>query len=150
MKSGDLKLAKEKSDAIARLAIEQEADEEKKRLQRKQAERERDMRIFETTIAMLSAIIKYLADPGGWAGVGLSAMAAAAGAVQIAAIKAAPLPSFDVGANYVPEDMLAMIHKGETILPAPMAESVRRGDAVLGEGGASLLHLIPSSSGRFS
>lgn len=146
VKSGDMKLAKEKSDAIARLAIEQEADEEKKRLQRKQAERERNMRIFETTIAMLSSIVKYLADPGSWAGIGLSAMAAITGAVQIAAIKAAPLPSFDVGVNYVPEDMLAMIHKGETILPAPMAESVRRGDAILGEGGAKVYVNIQNHS----
>ena len=64
-------------------------------------------------------------------------MAATTGAMQIAAIKAEALPSFDVGANYVPEDMLAVVHQGETILPAPMAESVRRGDAVFGDSGCA-------------
>lgn len=28
------------------------------------------------------------------------------------------IPSFDVGSNYVPRDMLAMVHKGEKIIPA--------------------------------
>ena len=28
------------------------------------------------------------------------------------------LPSFDVGTNYVPRDMVAMVHKGERIVPA--------------------------------
>lgn len=133
VKAGDMKLAREKQDAIQRIQIEEDADKEKAELQRQQAERERDLRIFTTTLDMLSAIVKYLADPGGWAGVGLSAMAATTGAMQLAAIKAESLPSFDVGVNYVPEDMLAMIHQGETILPAPMAESVRKGDAVFGQ-----------------
>ena len=133
VRSGDMELAREKQNAIQRLQIEQEADDEKAKLQREQAERERSLRIFTTTLDMLSAIVKYLADPGGWAGVGLSAMAATTGALQIAAIRQEALPSFAVGANYVPDDMLAMIHKGETILPAPMAESVRRGEAVFGQ-----------------
>jgi hypothetical protein len=28
-----------------------------------------------------------------------------------------PIPSFDVGTNYVPKDMLAMVHEGEAIIP---------------------------------
>lgn len=137
VESGDMKLAKEKQDSLQRLQIEEEAEQRKAKLQREQAERERDLRIFTTTLDMLSAVVKYLADPGGLAGIGLSAMAATTGAMQIAAIKAEALPSFDVGANYVPEDMLAVVHQGETILPAPMAESVRRGDAVFGDSGCA-------------
>ena len=137
VESGDMKLAKEKQDSLQRLQIEEEAEQRKAKLQREQAERERNLRIFTTTLDMLSAVVKYLADPGGLAGIGLSAMAATTGAMQIAAIKAEALPSFDVGANYVPEDMLAVVHQGETILPAPMAESVRRGDAVFGDSGCA-------------
>jgi hypothetical protein len=37
------------------------------------------------------------------------------------------IPSFAVGTNYVPQDMLANIHKGEMIIPAREAEQMRRG-----------------------
>ena len=37
--------------------------------------------------------------------------------VEIDHIKKLECPSFDVGTNYVPEDMLAMVHKGERIVP---------------------------------
>ena len=146
VEAGDMALAQEKQKALQRLQIEEEADKQKAKLQREQAERERNLRIYTTTLDMLSAVVKYLADPGGWAGAALSAMAATTGALQIAAIKAEALPSFDVGANYIPEDMLALVHQGETILPEPMAESVRRGDAVLGKAQTIQVTIINNTS----
>ncbi len=146
VEAGDMVLAKEKQKAIQKLQIEEEADKQKAKLQREQAERERNLRIYTTTLDMLSAVVKYLADPGGWAGAALSAMAATTGALQIAAIKAEALPSFDVGANYIPKDMLALVHQGETILPEPMAESVRRGDAVLGKAQTIQVTIINNTS----
>lgn len=38
------------------------------------------------------------------------------------------LPSFDVGTNYVPRDMIAQIHKGEEIVPAWAAGESRGGE----------------------
>lgn len=146
VEAGDMALAQEKQKALQRLQIEEASDKQKAKLQREQAERERNLRIYTTTLDMLSAVVKYLADPGGWAGAALSAMAATTGALQIAAIKAEALPSFDVGANYIPEDMLALVHQGETILPEPMAESVRRGDAVLGKAQTIQVTIINNTS----
>lgn len=42
------------------------------------------------------------------------------------------IPSFDVGALDVPRDMLAMVHKGEMIIPAVEAEAIRQGRAMGG------------------
>ncbi len=43
------------------------------------------------------------------------------------------LPSFDVGSNYVPSDMVANIHKGEMIIPAREAAAIRSGYNVGGD-----------------
>lgn len=46
-----------------------------------------------------------------------------AGLARLAGLK---LPSFDVGTMRVPQDMLAMVHKNESIIPAPFADSARK------------------------
>jgi hypothetical protein len=47
---------------------------------------------------------------------GLSPALKASIASTLAALKA--IPKYDVGANYIPNDQLAMVHKGEAIIPA--------------------------------
>lgn len=47
------------------------------------------------------------------------------------------LPSFDVGSYNIPRDMLAVVHKGEMILPQGLATSVRAGESSVGGGGGS-------------
>ena len=65
--------------------------------------------------------------------IALSAVSAAATGLQIAAISA---QQFAVGTPNVPADMMAQVHKGETIIPATFADSIRRGDLSLsGAGG---------------
>ena len=51
---------------------------------------------------------------------------------SLAMTKALVLPSFDIGTPTVPHDMVAQIHKGETIVPATFAEGIRRGEMTLG------------------
>lgn len=46
------------------------------------------------------------------------------------------LPSFDVGTDYVPRDMLAMVHKGEAIVPASQNK----------QGGGVVVNVINNSS----
>lgn len=53
-----------------------------------------------------------------------------------------PLPSFDVGTPYVPRDMIAMIHRGERIVPAAENAAGRLGvRAAGGDGGGITIHL---------
>jgi len=40
--------------------------------------------------------------------------------------------SYDVGTGYVPYDMMAQIHKGESIIPKTFMDSIRSGELVLG------------------
>lgn len=53
------------------------------------------------------------------------------------------LPSFDVGTNNVPRDMIAQIHKGEMIVPAYDANKMRNG----GMGGGGLSITINNNAG---
>jgi len=57
-------------------------------------------------------------------------------AISLATVAAAAVAgSFAVGSPNIPNDMLAQVHKGETIIPATFAESIRRGDLSLSGGG---------------
>jgi hypothetical protein len=84
------------------------------------------------------------------AGVAATGAAAAVAAIPIVGPALAPaaaastladlsgfiaLASFDVGTSYVPKDGMAMIHRGETILPPPQADVLR--EALSGRGGQS-------------
>ena len=47
------------------------------------------------------------------------------------------IPSFAVGTDYVPRDMLAQVHKGEMIVPAREADAIRSGRRNLPDAGTS-------------
>jgi TP901 family phage tail tape measure protein len=106
--------------------IQEESDKQKIAMQREDVKRTKAIGITQAIIDTANAVIGFLADPGGWPGVGLSASAVAAGAAQIAAINSTPLPSFDVGSIRIPETTTATVHKDEMILTAPQAEQARR------------------------
>ena len=130
--AGDAETAAEKAKELERLRIQEETDAQIAKIEREQAEREKRYSIFQATIDTLASVVKFMVDPGGWAGVALSAMAAATGAAQIAAIQAQPLPSYDVGAVDISEDHIAQVHQGEMIIPKSFAEGIRNGDVALG------------------
>ena len=48
----------------------------------------------------------------------------------------------------MPRDMNANIHKGEQIIPKPIADSIRSGQATLGGGGASQQPIIVQVDGQ--
>jgi len=121
--------AKEQIDAeytASKDAQEAELDSIKKKYAEEEAKRKKAQGTFQAIIDTASAVIGFLANPGGFAGVGLSAMAVGVGAAQIAAINSAPVPSYDVGSIRIPETTQAVVHKDEMILTAPQAEQARR------------------------
>lgn len=147
IKNGDMELAQEKERELERQRIEDESARKKAKLQREEAERQRKIAIFQATIDMLSAIIGFMADPGSYAGLALSAMAATTGAMQIAAIQAEPLPSYAVGAVDVSRDHIAEIHQGELIIPKTFADGIRDGDISIGGASSSVSVTIINNTG---
>lgn len=57
------------------------------------------------------------------------------------------IPRFDVGALNIPHDMLAVVHKGEMIIPAAEAEAIRQGRSGLGSGGGGGGTAAPAAAG---
>lgn len=62
--------------------------------------------------------------------------------VSISRLKKLEVPSFDVGTDYVPEDMLAMVHKGERITPAKYNDENWNKEVDMSETNALLENLI--------
>jgi hypothetical protein len=93
---------------------------------------------FTALLAMISAMAAAVAaiPPDGpalaaamTAGVGAATgvlTGATSAATAAIASSMSGVASFDVGTWSVPQDMLAMVHKGEPIIPAPFADSARK------------------------
>jgi len=100
---------------------EEDTDEYKK-IVYKQAKAARDLALFQVAIDTASAIIGFLARPGGWAGLALSALALITGGIQAAAIKRQPLPQMAEGGIVMPRPggvplITAEAHQPEVIFP---------------------------------
>ncbi len=129
-------------EELARMEAEGASDEEiatrKTELAREDAKREKKQASFSAALSTAQAIIGFLANPGGFAGVALSLGAGAAGLAQIAAINSEPLPSYDVGTLRVAGDQQAQIHNNEMVLPASLSEQARsEGISIQPTGGGS-------------
>lgn len=72
--------------------------------------------------------------PGAGTSAGHSTLHQAAGWLSDIATLFSSFHSFAVGADRIPHDMVAQIHKGEMIIPAAGAEALRNGTATLGGG----------------
>jgi hypothetical protein len=91
--STDLERDKERQrEALAKRTQQQIAAEKTK-----QAKQDKALAIFNIGVSTAEAIIKFLANPGGTAGVALSIAAGIAGAAQLAAVAAKPIPKFERG-----------------------------------------------------
>lgn len=102
----------QKSEQIA--ALDERTNQQRKRIARDRAKAEKAQAIFSATINGALATLKAFVEGGPI----LAAITGALVAAQIAAIAAQPLPSLNVGTDLVKKSGIAMIHKGEAIVPA--------------------------------
>ena len=103
----------EKAKAIEKLDKEYEA--KKTAAQRSAAKREKAIAIMEAIVNTAAGVTKAWAQGGGLFGAILAAIVAAAGAAQIAAIKAQPLPMAEGGMTK--GEGLALLHPNEVVMP---------------------------------
>lgn len=85
----------EYDDAVA--AADKELDSKKKEIERAQAEREKALKVFDIGINTAAAIMKNTAQLGLLTAIPVNIATAALGAVQLAAVLAAPLPKASRG-----------------------------------------------------
>ena len=111
----------EEQKAAAIKALDEDTLKKKRAIARKQAVIDKASAIFSVTVNTAQAIVKAL-TAGPIVGPILAGVIGALAAAQIAAIAAAPLPSLAIGTDLVKSDGLAMIHKGEAIVPADVAK----------------------------
>jgi hypothetical protein len=84
---------RKRSEEAINLRASRKITEEK----RKQARLDKALGIFNATVDTAKAVVGFLSDPGGIAGIVLSVAAGITGATQIAKISSQPLPSFGRG-----------------------------------------------------
>lgn len=87
----------EEEGSAKRIALQEEYDAKAKALEKEQLKRKKAMATFQAIIDTASAIIGFLANPGGIPGIALSAAAGIAGIAQIAAIQSENVPNFETG-----------------------------------------------------
>lgn len=98
-------------------ALQVKMDKERRKLERARAKAQKASALFAAGINVAEAITKAF-TAGPLIGQIFAGIVAALGAIQIAAIAAAPLPSLKEG-GFVPKETLAHLHPGELVLPAP-------------------------------
>jgi hypothetical protein len=103
-----------------RIDAEKGFDDERKKIERDAAERQKKIATFEAIINTASGIVEAIPNPF------LMAAAATVGGLQLAAIQAQPIPSFDVGTLRVPETTQAVVHQDEMILTRNLADQARQ------------------------
>ncbi|MDH3878130.1 MAG: hypothetical protein OET18_09830, partial [Desulfobacterales bacterium] len=79
-----------------------------------------------------------------------AAAAGIVGAQNLAQISSAKTPSFAVGTDFVPTDMMANIHQGESIIPAKQNQFLQSGNLVLGSPEALSQNTTPQTTGESS
>jgi len=100
---------------------QKQLDNRKKEEQRKQAQFQKDLSLIQAQIALSQAIVEaYTAGPG--IGQALAIATAAAGAIQIAAIAARKIPSYEKGVKNAPGGLSRVSEKGSELMVTPAGD----------------------------
>lgn len=110
--------------------LEHRVEKETRKLERERAKAQKATALMAATINVAEAIVKAL-TAGPIIGQILAGVVAALGAVQIAAIAAAPLPALAKG-GYIEKEMVARLHPGELVLSPAHVKALASPDRMIG------------------
>lgn len=143
--------------------LQHKMDKERRKLERKKAKAQKMSGLFAAGINVAEAITKAL-TAGPLIGQIFAGIVAALGAVQMAAIAAAPLPSLKEG-GVIEKEGIYHLHAGEEVRPAPIVEGQMRGratiyatvniyprrldDRTINEAGEKILRVVKRQIGRY-
>jgi hypothetical protein len=134
--------AKKKLDqdyADGKKKLDDDYDTQSSALKKKQWQTDKGIAMGNTVINTAQAIVKSLADPGGPAGIILSVIMGALGAIQLALIAAEPAPTFASGADFV----VPPGYEGDTYpMRVSSGEHVQVTPAGGGGGGGDMIHVV--------
>lgn len=108
--------------------LDKEYQQSQRQLRIKEATAQKNMALFNIAINTASAIIGFLANPGGAAGTVLSILAGVQGAVQAGLVASRPIPQFYKGVQYSPEGPAIVGERGHEIIKDPSGEMRLTGD----------------------
>ena len=124
--------ARQNAEAQAQTEQAKARQEEIKQLQKEQAETQKALQLFNVITNTASAIVGFLATPGGIPGTILSVLAGITGAAQAAAIASTPIPTFAqggfTGSGFGRRDgsgfkPAGIVHEGEYVVPKFLVNS---------------------------
>jgi tubulin-specific chaperone A len=124
--------ARQNAEAQAQTEQAKARQEEIKQLQKEQAETQKALQLFNVITNTASAIVGFLATPGGIPGTILSVLAGITGAAQAAAIASTPVPTFAqggyTGSGFGRRDgsgfrPAGIVHEGEYVVPKFLVNS---------------------------
>lgn len=123
----------EEEGSDKRIALQDDFDIKSGEIANAQAERSKKLRKFEAAVNTAAAIIGFLANPGGLAGLGLSIGAGVVGIAQVAAINSEPLPSLQTGGIILPKKGGTVANLAENGSPELALNAGSEGQALLGQ-----------------
>lgn len=122
MYTTDAELAKK--DADKKYMSEKELEKKKAELTLRQQRLNKAAAIFQIGLDTAAAIIRFLSNPGGVAGITLSAMAGVMGAAQLAVAAAKPLPQYAKGRKGGKGEVALVGEKGPELMYVPAGASI--------------------------
>jgi len=120
----DWELGELKSQLDAKEISQVQYEAKVREAKRKQANMDKALASFNIGLSTAEAIIKFLANPGGTAGVVLSVAAGVAGAAQLAQVNAKQVPGFKRGSKSTPSGFKWVGEEGPELIHTPGGDTI--------------------------